>query len=119
MLFAIMIDTERNKIIDSRHIKPEDHERIHLTNIVFEMSNYEVERSMRENFWVCYYAVSNFLELLVYKLYEFVFWWDLEASIVGFFIWIVNIKVEVFDRSLHVLHNLLTGSIFGFYWMSD
>ena len=119
MLFAIMIDTERNKIIDSRYIKPEDHEGIHFSNIVFEMANNEVERSVCENFRVCYYAVSNFLELLVYKLHGFVFCWDLEASIVGFFIRIVNIKVEVFDRGLHVLHNLLTRCIFGFYWIYD
>ena len=73
MLFSIMINTERNKIINARYIKPEDHERIHFTNIIFEMANNEVERSVRENFGVCYYAVSNFLELLVYKLHGFVF----------------------------------------------
>ena len=73
MLFSIMIDTERNKIINARYIKPEDHERIHFTNVVFEMANNEIECSVRKNFGVSYYAVSNFLELLVYKLHGFVF----------------------------------------------
>ena len=119
MLFTIMVDTERDKVIDSWYVKSEDHERIHFTNIVFEMANNEIERSMRKNLGVCYYAVSDFLELLVNKLHGFVFRWDLEASIVGFFVWIVNIKVEVFYRGLHVLHNLFTRSIFGLYQMCD
>ena len=116
MLFSVMIDSERDKIIDTWYIEPEDHERIHFTDIVFEMANNEVESSMRENLGVCDYAVSNFLELLVNKLHGLIFRWNLVASVIGFFVRIVNIKVEVFNRSLHVLHNLLTRSIFGFYW---